>query len=404
MRSAWVILVSCIIGLAFSVSPIFFSTLSVFIKPIAEEFGWGRTLVSSAVSVSSVLIALTAPFVGRLIDRHGPRRVILVSTVALSIVITLFWLLPNSYAAYVVLAAAIGVAGTGSNTFAYLSILPAWFSTRFGMSLAFAMIGIGIGQFVAPLYANWLISEFGWRMAYAILGISIFIVTVPNALLLLKDRPDSGTTTVKSTEVDRAGFSRAEAIRMPVFWRLALSFSLITVAVSGCTVHIVPLLTDRGFTPTMAASTAALIGFAVLIGRFATGFLLDYVNASLLGFLSFSGCATGIALILSDLPGLPLQIGVVLLGTALGVEGDLIAYMVRRVFGMRSYGEIYGLLFGTFSVGVVLGPLLMGLSFDLSGNYMMGLQIMLGFSAVSALLLVQSLPQPNRAVSTAVSQ
>ena len=48
MGFAPVVLLSCVIGLMFSISPTFLASMSVFIKPLASEFGWGRTQVSAA--------------------------------------------------------------------------------------------------------------------------------------------------------------------------------------------------------------------------------------------------------------------------------------------------------------------------------------------------------------------
>ena len=54
-------------------------------------------------------------------------------------------------------------------------------------------------------------------------------------------------------------------------------------------------------------------------------------------------------------------IGTVLCGLGIGAEVDLMAYFVSRYFGLRSFGAIYGLMFALFSLGVGLGPFLMGL-------------------------------------------
>ena len=43
-------------------------------------------------------------------------------------------------------------------------------------------------------------------------------------------------------------------------------------------------------------------------------------------------------------------------------------------------------------LGVVVGPLLMGLSFDISGGYSIGLQILIPLAVIAALLLLQRLP------------
>ena len=47
----------------------------VLMVPLEEEFGWPRTLMSSAVSVNLILYGLMAPFAAALMDRFGIRQV-----------------------------------------------------------------------------------------------------------------------------------------------------------------------------------------------------------------------------------------------------------------------------------------------------------------------------------------
>ena len=387
MRSAPVVLLSCAIGLMFSVSPTFLASMSVFIKPLAAEFGWGRTQVAAAVSVCTLLLAVCSPLIGPLLDRHGPRRVILAGTALFAAAVASMALLNGSYAMYLVIAALIGITGTASNAFAYLSILPNWFDKRFGLSLGVAMIGVGLGQLAAPLYANALVAGYGWRVAYALIGLLILVVTVPNAFFLLRDRPDEGAVKRAKSAEPAAGATRAEAIAQPVFWRLSLSFFFITVAASGVIIHLVPLLTDRGLTTANAAAMAALIGSSLMMGRLVTGVLLDYLSATLIGMVCFAGAAGGIAMLMAGVQGPLIPIAIILIGTAFGVEGDLMAFMTRRIFGMRAYGAIYGLMFGIFNAGIVLGPLLMGLSFDLTKSYGDGLTALFAM-ALGAVVLI----------------
>jgi predicted MFS family arabinose efflux permease len=387
MKFAPVVLLSCVIGLMFSISPAFLVSLSVFIKPLAAEFGWGRTQVSAAVSMSTLMLAACSPLIGPLLDKHGPRRVILAATILFSASVASMALLNGNYFAYLAIAALIGVTGTGSNAFAYLSVLPNWFDKRYGFSLGVAMIGVGLGQLAAPPYANALVAHFGWRMAYALIGLMVFAVTVPNALLLLRDSPSGRTIERAARDQSLFGPTRAEAIAQPVFWRLSVSFFLITVAASGCIVHLVPLLTDRGVPQANAAAMAALIGSSLLLGRLITGLLLDYLNASLIATVCFAGGTCGIAMLWLGVQGLKIPLSIILIGAAFGVEGDLMAFMTRRIFGMRSYGAIYGLMFGIFNLGAVPGPLLMGLSFDLTGSYDNGLAASLVMAFVSTALI-----------------
>ena len=404
MRYAPVVLLSCVVGLIFSISPTFLASMSVFIKPLATEFGWGRTQVSAAVSVSTLLLAVCSPVIGPLLDKYGPRRVILVATILFAAAVASMATLSGNYIMYLVIAALIGITGTGSNAFAYLSILPNWFDKRYGLSLGVAMIGVGLGQMAAPVYANALVTEYGWRMAYALIGLLIFVVTVPNALFLLRNRPsDQVVKRAESTE-SASGATRSEAIAQPVFWRLSLSFFLITLAASGCIVHLVPLLTDRGVTAANAAALAALIGSSLLIGRLVTGILLDYISATLIGVVCFGGAAVGIAMLLTGVEGALIPVSILLIGTAFGVEGDLMAFMTRRIFGMRAYGAIYGLMFGIFNAGIVLGPLLMGLSFDLTKSYRNGMIALLVIAIISVVLIAwrsAKKPYPSEVQPTA---
>jgi predicted MFS family arabinose efflux permease len=156
----------------------------------------------------------------------------------------------------------------------------------------------------------------------------------------------------------------------------------------------VPLLTDQGMTPGKAAAMAALIGSSLLISRLITGVLLDYISATLIGVVCFVGAATGIAMLMIGVQGPLIPVSIILIGTAFGVEGDLMAYMTRRIFGMRAYGAIYGVMFGTFNAGIVLGPPLMGLSFDLTKSYRNGLTALFVMAIISVVLI--GWPSPKR--------
>ena len=79
-------------------------------------------------------------------------------------------------------------------------------------------------------------------------------------------------------------------------------------------------------------------------------------------------------------------IGTVLVGIGVGAEVDLIAFLLSRYLGMRSFGEIYGYFFSIFMLGAGLGPFAMGVSYDRTGSY----KLMLVCFAVA--LALASLP------------
>jgi MFS family permease len=77
-----------------------------------------------------------------------------------------------------------------------------------------------------------------------------------------------------------------------------------------------------------------------------------------------------------------------LIGFAVGVEYDLIAFLIARYFGMRSYTACYGVLYVFFAMGSGVGPLLFGWSFDKTGSYRTILDACFVLLMASGLLLL----------------
>ena len=61
--------------------------------------------------------------------------------------------------------------------------------------------------------------------------------------------------------------------------------------------HLSALLTDRGFSAQAAAAAISVVGFAVLIARVGTGYLLDRFFAPRLAAFFFCGAAVGIGML-----------------------------------------------------------------------------------------------------------
>ncbi|HEY6371908.1 MAG TPA: hypothetical protein VIX37_15120 [Candidatus Sulfotelmatobacter sp.] len=78
-------------------------------------------------------------------------------------------------------------------------------------------------------------------------------------------------------------------------------------------------------------------------------------------------------------------LAVFLIGLGMGAEADVIAYLISRYFGLRALGEVYGYVFGSYTLAGALGPWLMGLGFDRSGSYS---SILVGFLLATLLTAV----------------
>jgi hypothetical protein len=73
----------------------------------------------------------------------------------------------------------------------------------------------------------------------------------------------------------------------------------------------------------------------------------------------------------------------------MGAEVDIIAYLISRYFGLRSFGKIYSFAFGAFVLAGALGPLAMGTGFDLTGSYNVPLAALFTSTLVATVLMTR---------------
>lgn len=230
------------------------------------------------------------------------------------------------------------------------------------------MVGVIVGVFCgfAPVFTSTLgvflkplSAEFGWgrlevSIAYgaSTLGVALAAPIIGRAM----DRFGKGVDP-------------GEALRSIMLWVTAVFILLVSASTIGTSIHLVALLIDRGLDAKAAAFAASVAGGGLLLGRVCAGVLFDYVRATWIGSALFFLGALGL-FILWQGTGLQAWLaGSFLMGVALGAEGDLIAFIVRRYFGMKAFGSIYGVLMCAFSLGAMIGPIIMGAYFDRSGTY-----------------------------------
>jgi MFS family permease len=227
------------------------------------------------------------------------------------------------------------------------------------------MAGVGLGSALLPMLAQALIAEYGWRAAYQIIGVLVFVIAFPSMAFLVGAREAEASDGPRQAP----GLTASDALRTGAFWILAVSFLFVAMAASGMMAHLVPLLGDRGVKPGLATLTVSMSGIALIVGRLIAGYLLDRLFAPRVAMMFFAAPLIGILILIAG-GGIGWMLAAaVLVGLGLGAEVDLIAYLISRYFGLRSFGEIYGYLFAAFMMGGGAGPFVMGSSYTLFADY-----------------------------------
>ena len=380
-RGWWIVAVS-IAGLSFSTGTMLIYTFGVFAKPLASELKSSRSEIALAVSLADLAIMFAAPGAGRLADRYGARGVIVTLLIGLSAcLIGLAFVQPplwHFYALYS-LAGAIGVATTPVT---YSRVIANWFDRKRGLALGLGNSGIGLGAFITPSLAQFLIDRGGWRLAYVGLAGACLAIALPIVWIFLRATPQEvgllpdGAAPANRSATARMrvdGMSVREAFRTRTFWLLCFMFFLVSACVNGAIAHLAPLLTDSGVSGRSAAFATSIFGVSAIAGRVGNGFLVDRFFGPRVAAIVFAGAALGVALLWGGPPVSVAFLASALLGLAAGAEGDVMPFLVSRYFGMRSMAELFGCMFGVFTLGNATGRYLFAAGFDASGSYKMPL-------------------------------
>jgi MFS family permease len=365
-ESKWSVPIGGALALIVGNGPVSVFAFGVFMGSLEREFGWTRASLSAGMALCAVLSALSLPIVGLLMDKVGIRRVLMIAIglFALNVATISF---STSLALFIALTALTGATGAAQSPMGYVKSIAGYFDRRRGLAIGIAMSGVGIGTALVPQYVQWVIAEHGWRAGYVGLGLAIVVVALPAVALLVREPRAAINPSLADTA---PGIEIGEAMALRSFWCIAAAVLLVSIAVNGALVHVIPLLVDSGWTPAAATRVLAVAGMAGLAGRLLAGYLMDRVFAPFVASGFFALAMVGLYALGS---GINAYVGMASIGLAAGAEVDMIGFFVSRYYGLRRFGQIYGVLFAVFTIGAGLGPLLMGASHTKFGSYDFGL-------------------------------
>ena len=388
-RSGWPLLVVATLGAA--VSTVGFISLGSLIRPLQAAHGWSRFDITLAGFIICVSTFLLAPLAGRLVDRFGVRPVVLCSALAFAAAQGLVGLATSAvwtwWAAWIV--ASIAMQGITPNIWA--AAVVRHFTIRRGLALGVTMAGVGLANLAMPFIAATTLEAAGWRPVYFLIGGFSLLVLAPAIWLFVRPAAPAPQAVHAASEADAPGLSLSRALRGGVFWRLALAVVLVAATVGFLNLHMQEMLRDHGYSALAAAALAAFYGPAQIAGRLGAGYLLDRMSGPRVAAIIFLlPVASGWVLLQPAPAPWMVVLPSIFAGLAAGVEIDIMAYLTSRYFGLRHYGQIYGALFGVFSLAFGFGPLLVGAVRDLVGSYdpaLIACMIALPVASLAALTL-----------------
>ncbi|MEZ5891495.1 MAG: MFS transporter [Xanthobacteraceae bacterium] len=347
-QRGWTLVLASFVGFLFFSA--MFSSMSVLMGPITEEFRWSRTLVSAGLSISSLTTAILSPFFGILIDRYGTRRLALPGLVVSAFAISSFGLSTGSPTLWLAMWIFYAIISLSVKTTIWTAAVAGTFDKARGLALAITLAGATAAHAIMPISANFLVENFGWRATFAWIGLGGGGVTLLLAFLFLYDAHDRAKAEPRAAGEAAAkpefpGLSLAEAWRDTALWRIGISIFVIMALTIGLLVHQIEILVEVGVSRTNAAWLAGLAGAVGILGKIVTGLLMDRYRGNWVGGVTMSSAAIAFAILLTGAKTLPLLIFAMLVnGYTAGAKLHIASYLTVQYSGMKNFGKIYGVI------------------------------------------------------------
>ena len=338
-------------------------SISVFLKPLVTEFGWSRGQTSFGYTVISFSSAVFGVLWGYIADRFGTRWFGLIAAFAMSG--SLFALSQQAsilqfYGLYF-LFGAFGNAMVTSPLFANVGF---WFTHKPGLALGITASGGAVGQAVVPYLCALSLEQYGWQTTYMLSAACYLALALPVALLIRESPSREQARLQMVDEVRTFPLSEREVI---VWISVAIIFCCTCMSVP--IVHLVPLLTDSGFSLDQATTVLMVLMFSGALGRILGGRLGDLIGA----LPSYMVMSAGQTLSVFWFPFLDSTAAIYFVAVVFGCtySGVMSAILVctRMMVSAKVAARAMSItsFFGWFGMGA--GGFMGGYLFDLTGNY-----------------------------------
>ena len=270
--------------------------------------------------------------------------------------------LPVFYGIWIGLGATIA-ASLYEPAFAVVTqLFPASFRTKI---TAITLVGGFASTLFMPL-TQMLIADYGWRYALMLLALLMAVVCLPiHVFALPKDGCHQRSQTTSRGE-SRSMVRRAAGTR--AFWGLLICFTAYYGTFNAMIFHMVPMLTERGFTPAAMIGAIALIGPAQVAGRVAL--LIRRPRSQVVGgwVIAVFTLAVGV-LALCGQSLVALYVFAVLFGAANGIMTIVRGTAVPDLLWREGYGAINGALSMPAMAAKAAAPFAAALIWEVGQNY-----------------------------------
>ncbi|MCK9542869.1 MAG: MFS transporter [Novosphingobium sp.] len=394
----WNVVGACVVAQVSSLG-LTINCFSLFIPHWSAEFDVPVSTLALAITLFSFVTAFLSYQIGILASRY-PARWLFGGGIALLAACHLLisqvgagWEIIALY----VLVLPFAISFTGS--IPAQSLVSRWFAQKSGLAMGLTATGMTLAGVLFPPVIVHFLPLAGWRVIWAGMGVAMLAVTLPIALLAMRDRPDPDDPAIYARPPDGhaqaapSAVTLAGIVRRRNFWVIMSAFLSVQLIALTVAVDIAPIIYSYGGTAGAAGLFLSIYSAGSIAAKLGSGWLADRIGNSVpLALTAVAGGTGAILLAVPDTHPLYLAGVAITLGLA-GGAWTLLASSMLAEFGPVAFGRAFGLA-ATFSPLPTLAPPVVAWIHEASGSFalpLIGLGV-LAFVAAGAVMAFYRAP------------
>lgn len=341
---------------------------SKWIEPLSTALNWDAHDTKTGFSLAICFLGLTAAFMGKFAQKVGPTKAGLIATLFLTLGLlgsALAVNMGNIYLFYLTFGVLQGI-GLGFGYVVPVYTVVKWFPDKPGLASGIIIMSFALGSLLASFLIGPLISSTGLSGAFATLGIGYGICMLLTALYLAN--PESTSTThhahIDLTPKEILTDKRFMALWLLLFLNVCGGIAIISkAAILGQEVV--------GMSAAQATMFVAIIGLFNGLGRLFWSSISDKIGCWTTFMLFIGINVVCFALIPSfSNNAISFQIFTYVIIAGYGAGFATMPSFVKSIYGIENYGQVLGYILTAWSAAAFAGPLLLGLSAEITIFYL----------------------------------
>lgn len=359
---------------------------SVFVKPLASQFGWTVAEVSVAFAIFHSISCIPIIIAGKMQDYVAPKYIILFGSIVYGVGMLAVGYVQNLTQLYLT----YGVMGGISMGTIYSGVVPnlvRFFPDHRGMVSGILAAGIGCAAFLWAPVAAIMIERFEVLPTFKMLGTLYLVLLCALSLVIQTAEADFRPKGWTPSKVQQKAMVIPDKdwrgmLLDPLYYCLAAV--IVIGGLSGLMIiaHASPILQSVGLYSAVAAgSWVGILALCNSGGRFGWGLISDRIGR--MPSLVIIYIILGLAMLWLASTSYAVVVPILLVGMCFGGFMGMLASLTADAFGAKYLAVNFGVMFLPFGIGAFIGPRLAAVIKVNSGSYSQAFLIASALSCIA---------------------